>query len=580
MIKKELLALVPQAKKYIALTILCQWLQLVSQIAVVFSLSAFLQAQLFEQDPSVLAMCLPAFAIAIVLRYVGQKGQSLFSYRASADVKKVLREKLFQKLLRLGPTYTAHVSTAEVVQLSTEGVDQMESYFGGYLPQLFYALLAPITLFAVLAPRYFKASVVLLLCVPLIPLSIVAVQKIAKRILAKYWNSYTGMGDHFLENLEGMTTLKVYGADAEKAEEMDVEAEDFRIATMRVLTMQLNSISVMDLVAYGGAAIGMFFTCHAFLNHTINFSTALSVVLLASEFFLPLRLLGSFFHIAMNGMAAADKVMRILSLEEPKDGTAPFPDGQAQLSIKNLCFSYHENAPVLQNIRLTFPEKGLVAIVGGSGCGKSTFANIIAGKYRNYAGNILFSGQEAKNIKACSLHQAIVRVGMDSHLFKGTVKQNLRMGNLKATEEDMKLALAAVKLQDEIQSSGGLDAAIAERGSNLSGGQRQRLVLARALLKPAKFYIFDEVTSNIDMESEAVIMEQIYALAKEKPVLLISHRLANVVLAEQIYLLSKGEIVQQGTHETLMQEKGLYRDLYEKQESLEQFGWEDHDEDR
>ena len=462
-----------------------------------------------------------------------------------------------------------------MVQVSTEGVEQLETYFGKYLPQLFYSLIAPVTLFVILSRVSLKASIILLICVPLIPVSIVAVQKIAKKLLDKYWSIYTGLGDSFLENLQGLTTLKIYQADQQKADEMDMESQNFRRITMKVLTMQLNSTSVMDIVAYGGAAIGMAVAVSEFLKGNISISGTLCIVLLASEFFLPLRLLGSFFHIAMNGMAASDKIFKILDLPEPQTGEKILPEGSLDISFKNVHFAYEEDREILKGIDLYLPAGSFVSLVGESGCGKSTIAGIISAKNRGFTGEITIGGVSLSQVKEKGLMRHVVLVRHNSYLFKGTVEENLRMAKPDATEAEMEEVLDKVNLLGFLQTQDGLQTKLLEKAGNLSGGQCQRLAIARALLRDSAVYIFDEAASNIDVESEELIMDVIHQLARTKTVLLISHRLANVVNSDQIYFLKDGEIKESGKHEELMQLNGEYRHLYDSQMALENYGREE-----
>ena len=497
------------------------------------------------------------------------------SYLACVDVKRILREKIYEKMLKLGASYNEQVSSSEVVQVSTEGVEQLETYFGKYLPQLFYSLIAPLTLFVILSRVSLKASIILLICVPLIPVSIVAVQKIAKKLLDKYWSIYTGLGDSFLENLQVLTTLKIYQADQQKADEMDMESQNFRRITMKVLTMQLNSTSVMDIVAYGGAAIGMAVAVSEFLKGNISISETLCIVLLASEFFLPLRLLGSFFHIAMNGMAASDKIFKILDLPEPQTGEKILPDGSLDISFKNVHFAYEEDREILKGIDLYLPAGSFVSLVGESGCGKSTIAGIISAKNRGFTGEITIGGVPLSQVKETDLMRHVVLVRHNSYLFKGTVEENLRMAKPDATEAEMKEVLEKVNLLGFLQTQDGLQTKLLEKAGNLSGGQCQRLAIARALLRDSAVYIFDEAASNIDVESEELIMDVIHQLARTKTVLLISHRLANVVNSDQIYFLKDGEIKESGKHEELMQLNGEYRHLYDSQMALENYGKEE-----
>ncbi len=472
MIKTRLMKLLKESGKYIVWNIFWQWIALVFQIASVCS-AGYLIEQLYEKrlgTDTILGTAL-IVAAAIITRYVCERKAARASYRASADVKKVLRHKIYEKLLRLGASYKERVSTSEVVQVSTEGVEQLEVYYGRYLPQLFYSLLAPVTLFIVLSRFSVKACVVLLVCVPLIPLSIVAVQKFAKKLLNKYWGIYTELGDSFLENLQGLTTLKIYQADGMKAKEMDEESERFRKITMKVLTMQLNSVSVMDIVAYGGAAVGMIVTVHEFMAGNVGLAGAFSLILLASEFFIPLRLLGSFFHIAMNGMSASDKIFRILDLEETSDGDRPLEGSKIAVKMSGVSFGYEQERKVLNDISLDIPSGSFVALVGVSGCGKSTIASLITGRNKGFSGEISINGIPIGEIAEQDLMRRITLVRHNSYLFKGTVEENLRMGNPKAGKEEMETALKKVNLYEFLEQQDGLDTRLEEQGSNLSGGQ-------------------------------------------------------------------------------------------------------------
>lgn len=575
MIKTRLVGLLSHAKKYIVYTILWQWLALLSQVFAVFSIANLLERVVYRAvTVQSIELTVVTLAIVIVLRFVCERMGARSSYLACVDVKRILREKIYEKMLKLGASYSEQVSSSEVVQVSTEGVEQLETYFGKYLPQLFYSLIAPVTLFIILCRVSLKASVILLICVPLIPISIVVVQKIAKKLLNKYWSIYTGLGDSFLENLQGLTTLKIYQADQQKADEMDVESQNFRRITMKVLTMQLNSTSVMDIVAYGGAAIGMVVAVTEFLKGNLTISGTLCIVLLASEFFLPLRLLGSFFHIAMNGMAASDKIFKILDLPEPEAGAKTLPEGALDISLSDVHFSYEEDREILKGINLNLPAGSFVSLVGKSGCGKSTIAGLLSAKNRGFSGEITIGGVPLSEVNETNLMEHVVLVRHNSYLFKGTVEENLRMAKPDATEAEMNEVLQKVNLLGFLQTQDGLQTKLLEKAGNLSGGQCQRLIIARALLKNAEVYIFDEATSNIDIESEELIMQVIHELAKTRTVLLISHRLANVVKSDQIYFLKDGEIKERGTHAELMEENGAYRHLYESQMALEHYGEE------
>ena len=572
MLNKRLIGMVSESKRYIAGNVLCQWISLVANLVMMVWVTNLL-ASLFTGtlDQGTLLATLGVAAGAVVVRCLCTTFSSRMGYLASSAVKKTLREKIYGKLLRLGSSYQEKVNTSEVVQVAVEGVDQLETYFGSYLPQLFYAVLAPVTLFVVLAPVSLPAAVVLLVCVPLIPVAIVAVQRWAKKLLARYWGQYTALGDSFLENLQGLTTLKIYQADGFQQEEMNRQAEKFRKITMKVLTMQLNSITIMDLIAYGGAALGMILSVTQYQSEQVTLAECLLIIVLAADFFLPMRLLGSYFHIAMNGMAASEKIFRLLDLPE-----APMPEGdvpqEAGFRCRDLRFSYQADREVLHGINLDILVGSFTAIVGESGCGKSTVASILMGRNRGYRGTVTVGDQELSHIREDHLLEHVTYVGHQSYLFQGTVRENLRMGCPTADETQMWAVLERVKLADFLRGEKGLDTPLLERAANLSGGQCQRLALARALLHNSPVYLFDEATSNIDMESENAILAEIQALAQTKTVLLISHRLANVAWADHIYVMEQGNVVEQGTHEKLCQAGGRYQQLWQAQMVLEHYG--------
>lgn len=569
MINKRLIKTVEGSMSYVLKTVLCQWIALLMNIVFTFSIAYILQrAYVDALTTTMIVQVAIIWMVVIIVRFLCHKCAALMGYYASHGVKKTLREKIYQKILQLGMSYQRNMSTSEVVQVAMEGVEQLEIYFSKYLPQFIYSMLAPITLFLIFCFINIKTAVVLLICVPLIPLSIIAVQKFAKRLLSKYWGAYTTLGDSFLENLQGLTTLKIYQADDYKTIQMDKEAETFRKVTMKVLTMQLNSISVMDIVAFGGAALGMILAIHEFQAGHVSFIGMVMIILLSSEFFIPLRLLGSFFHIAMNGMAASDKIFRILDMDNNSDGTIQLPKEKMAIKVANLNFSYEENEPVLHTLDFELPSTGMYSFAGKSGCGKSTLASILSGHQREYEGSIQFNGQELSTIKQDTIMQLVTVVNHDGYLFAGTLRYNLLMVDDALGEEAMWKVLEKVQIADFVKEQGGLNMPIMAQGSNLSGGQKQRILLARALLKDSPIYIFDEATSNIDVESENAIINVIYQLQKTKTVILITHRLDNGVEANKIYMMENGKIIESGTHNELDALNGAYASMYKQQAQL------------
>lgn len=573
MFHKRLIKEFRENQKNIWGMVLTQWVMLIANVVLMLQTATFIAGMVRGENLQNQSIrLLVTLAVVVVVRSLMSPLNSKLSFEASKQVKARLRTMVYEKMMRLGSSYKEYFQTSEVVQITTEGVEQLEIYFGKYMPQFFYSMLAPVTLFVIVGTMSLKVAVVLLICVPLIPLSIVAVQKFAKKMLAKYWGTYTEMGDSFLECLQGLTTLKIYQADERYAKRMDEEAEKFRKVTMRVLIMQLNSISIMDLVAYGGAAVGIILSILEYQKGVIGLAQCFFIIMISAEFFLPLRLLGSFFHIVMNGNAAADKIFRLVDLEEDQGEKSAEMEGESdEIAFSNVSFSYEAKKKVLEGISFRAGH-GLTALVGESGCGKSTTTLLLMGDRRADEGQIFIGDMPIDKMDLKALRRKITRIRHDSYLFAGTIRENLLMGKEDATETQMKEALREVNLSDFVEKSGGLDFVLLEKASNLSGGQKQRLSLARALLHDTPIYIFDEATSNVDVESENDIMAVVRKLAKTKTVLLISHRLANVVSADQIYVLKDGMIVEKGQHEVLCKEDGYYHRLFRQQSALEQFG--------
>ncbi|MCR4833335.1 MAG: ABC transporter ATP-binding protein/permease [Butyrivibrio sp.] len=576
MFDKRLMAMCPESKKYIALNIICQWTELLMNAVMIYCIASLVgklyARELVEQD---IIFYGASLLLTLIVRFFMTRATIRMSYLASKTVKRVMREQIYKKILRLGNTYREHATTAELVQESVDGVEQLESYFGQYVPQFFYAFIAPVTLFVMFGiAGSFKVAGVLLVCVPLIPGAIMMVQKIAKRILAKYWDQYAKLGSTFLENLQGMTTLKIYRADAFKNEQMNAESENFRRVTMKVLTMQLNSIIIMDFFAYGGAALGIALAGKGFIDGEISLQSTVFMILLSADFFLPMRRLGSYFHVAMNGMAASDRIFRFLSEDEPKEKDLVLPEQGLDIQLENIDFKYDDAKEVLSDISMEMPEGSFTGIVGESGSGKSTIASLIMGKNSIEHGSLTIAGKKINEVNEESLFRTINYVGINSTFFKGTVRDNLLLADGSATDEKLWQVLSQCNIDAFFREEKGLDTELTENAGNLSGGQRQRLALARAILHNAKIYIFDEATSNIDITSEEIILEEIRKLAKTKTVIVITHRLANVIDADRIYCLESGHIAGAGTHKELLDSCDVYKNLWTTQRELEEFGKE------
>ena len=564
--------MVPGAVKFIVADVAFQWVALACNIALFIEIGLFLQATLEGAADAGMAIgVLGASAAAIVVRMVCQTAAQCMGRKAASCAKCSIRQQVYDKLAALGPAYSETVATAVAVQVSVEGTEQLESYFGQYLPQLFYALLAPLTLFVALAPLSLPAAVALLVCVPLIPASIVCVQKIARRTMRNYWGSYTDLGSMFLEAIQGLTTLKIYSADARKHEEMNGAAESFRKATMRLLTMQLNSITVMDLFAFGGAAVGMIAVLWQFSCGAATFAAAFSIVFLSSEFFIPMRTLGSFFHTAMGGMAAAEKMYAILDAPLPVDGAREVDPRDARVECRGVGYSYDGKRQVLEGVDFSAPRGSFIGVTGESGSGKSTLAGILSGANARYAGEVSIGGIDLRDISSESLRKTVTTVPFSSYVFKGTLRTNLLLAKPDASDDELWEALVKCRLAGFARESGGLDMEIAAEGANLSGGQRQRLAFARALLHDSPIYIFDEATSNIDAESEAAIISAARELAGSHTVIMISHRLSAIEHADEIYVLEQGKLVECGTHSQLLARGCAYTRLWESQSQLEAF---------
>ena len=580
MFNKRLLSICDSSKKWIGLTVLMNWISIVCNIALILFIGTTVD-KLLSGNLNLNIISTSIFIIAMLsIRFVANFMSTKFSLYSSGEVKKTLRSTIYEKLLTLGVNYTDTISTSSTVQIAVDGVEQLEMYFGRFMPQLFYSVIAPVTLFAVMSFISFKTAIILLICVPLIPITIMAVMKIAKKILSKYWGVYTDLGDSFLENLQGLTTLKIFDRDEDKNDEMNKNAEHFRKITMSVLQMQLNSIIVMDIIAYGGSAIGILMALSEYRNGLITIGQVLIIILLSAEFFIPMRLLGSFFHVAMNGISASERMFKLLDtqVEDVKD-LAQDKINQLEninIELKNVDFSYDKERKVLENININMENNKMVALVGESGCGKSTITNLLLKQRKVDSGEILLNGINLNDIPFDVLTKKIGFINHNAYVFNGTIEENIRMGKNDASLEEIYDALKKANLYEFVMTlPNKLKTNVGEGGSLLSGGQKQRLAIARTIITNPEIYIFDEATSNIDVESEEKVWESIYKLAKNKTVIVISHRLANVKNADSIYVLDKGHIVENGKHKELMVSKNKYYELVTHQANLENIYKED-----
>lgn len=651
MFDKRLFSLTPGIGKLVAAKVAALWLSLMADVLFAFMMANLLVSVLqcaiwtaqgldVVMPTTNLLLALLTLLAVCAVKYLTSRSAASFGTEAAERVKLALRERLYRKMLALGPSYSSRVRTSDVVQSAGEGIDQIQSFFELFLPQLFYAVLAPVTLFAVLMPVNIPAAVVLLACAPLIVLVVGVVAMSAARAFKRYWGKYTDMGAAFLDNMQGLETLKVFDADERAAADMDEKAEAFRVMTMQVLQIQLRSLTAMDAVAYGGTAAGIGVAVWQFLVGGVDLAGAMIVVFLSASFFLPLRQLGSYFHVAMNGMTSTKRIFALLDAPEPERGDAGLPGDGRDLAVTFNAVAYryadadaadgsvgtdgsinadsdtsHASvssgeptgtdsdtsatatalpAPALTDVSFTARPGMLTAIVGESGSGKSTTAALLAGTLAGYEGSITLSAGAAINgatpdpaelgaidLQSVELHDlsadamtsAVSLVSSRSHLFAGTLRENLLMAAPEAADDELWAALELTHIADFVREQpGGLDMPIAPDAANLSGGQRQRLAIARALLRNTPIYVFDEATSSVDAESEAVILDTIRELAQSATVIMITHRMANAVTADQVVVFDHGRVTETGTHTALMARGGVYADLFRAQQVIEHVG--------
>lgn len=566
MVDKELFRLIGGNKKYIFIAVLLQAIGLIANVAITGSVCY--AVYLLTENAEAMKFVYPLISAAagIIVRYICSRATGDVKDKLGRSVKKDLR--VYNKIVKLGVKTTDGMSMAGLTQVSVEGVEQLDLYYSSYLPQFFFAMIAPVILFLICVWIDWRTALVLIACVPLIPVSIVAVSKYAKKIFAKYWGKYTSMGDKFLDSVQGLKELKIFQADAAQHVKINESAEEFRVITMKVLVMQLASTTIMDLVAYGGAGVGIALAISGTAFWGLNPIAALFLCLVAVEFFLPLRAFGSAFHVAMNGASAGKKIISLLNAPDPEWGMETV-DGK-EIKLENLTFSYDGKRDVLKNVNMTFPEKGMTAIVGESGCGKSTVVNMLIGAFRPQKGDVTVGGKQLEKLSRENWYSHLSAVSYNTYIFNESVRDNFKMAKENVSDEEIFAALDKVNLKAFIEGNGGLDKVITEDANNISGGQKQRLALAIALVSDKDIYVFDEATSNIDIDSEAIIMKNVKAISEEKSVIVISHRLANVIPADNIYYMEDGEVKGIGSHDELMAAKQGYARLYTAQKTLEQ----------
>ena len=567
MIDKELFKLIGGNKKYIFTAVLTQVIGLVANVAVTGSVCYAVYLLTVSAAYSEFVYPLIGAVLGIAIRYICSRLTGEIKDKLGRQVKKDLRERVYDKIVKLGVRTTDGMSMAGLTQVAVEGVEQLDLYYSSYLPQFFFAMIAPVVLFLICVRIDWRTSLVLIACVPLIPVSIVAVSRYAKKIFAKYWGKYTSMGDKFLDSVQGLKELKIFMADEKQHQRINESAEEFRVITMKVLVMQLASTTIMDSVAYGGAGAGIALAICGTAFWGLNPIAALFLCLVAVEFFLPLRAFGSAFHVAMNGASAGKKIISLLNAPDPEWGEKSV--GGKEIKLTDVTFSYDGKRDVLKNVSMTFPEKGMTAIVGESGCGKSTVVNMLVGAFRPQSGEVTVGGRQLEKLSRENWYSHLSAVSYNTYIFNESVRDNFKLAKESVTDDEIYSALEKVNLKEFISENGGLDKVITEDANNISGGQKQRLALAVALVSDKDIYVFDEATSNIDIDSEGIIMKNIKAISENKSVIVISHRLANVVTSDNIYYMEDGEVRERGSHESLMSAKQGYARLYNAQKTLE-----------
>ena len=566
MFNKKLFNELKSEKLQILKLLLIKILQMTTNVAMIFLIGKSIEALIsssFSGSKFILFMLL-IMGLNIFLIKI----EASISYKASYRIKNNLRERLMKKVFSFKMEYGSKISISEVINLGVEGIEQLNLFYSALLPQLLFSIIGPIILFCILSFLNFKIAIIMLLLIPLIPIAIMMVQKLAKKVVKTYWKSYTNLSEVFIDFLYGLTSLEVFNADEDYNDLINQKAEDFRVKTMKLLMMQLNNITVLDLISYAGSALGIILSIYYYSKGQLSIFAAFSFILLSQEFFLPLRRLGALFHVAMNGITAANSLFEILEIESIEDFENLIQDERVDVEVKNLNFSYGEKE-ILRDLNMKIKSNKITAIVGESGCGKSTLAKLVGGFERNYDGEILYNG--LSEISNDSLNENIMLVDNNPYFFKESLRYNLKIANKNADDEKLIEVLEEVGLYSYFKNIGGLDSILESAGNNLSGGQKQRLAIGRALLKEPKILILDESISNIDKESEDLILNLIQKLKEEMTIILITHRLNTVLQADYIYYLDNKKVAEEGSFEEISKGE-LFSGIYRYQRELEMWG--------
>lgn len=569
MLDKYLFKSIGNAKKYIRNSVFMMMLRVVGTALLALAFGTLAEA-LYSKTAIDMKRLLIIFALGVIIRILALFKVTDYQSNIIGEVKGKLRERLITKAVSIGPSYKEQISTATLINLGSDTIEQLQNYYGRFLPEYYGAFGASLVNFAVLTYIDWRVGLLFLVLMPIIPLLLKFILTMVGRMQKKYWRKYQDVGELFLDSLQGITALKIFRADAKRADELDKKAEDFRNETMRILAMQLNSITLIEWIAYGSSIACIFMSLYVYAKTGLSLHFLIMILIMSMDAFRPMITLTASFHVAMTGVAAGKTLIDFLELKEDERGMS-FPKADdIKLSVKNLSYKYPDGDKfALQNINIDFPNKGYIALVGESGSGKSTLAKILSAAMRASSGDVFANDTAYNEINSASIASNVNRISHNAHIFEGSLRENLVMAKNNVNDSTINTALKKVNLYEEIIEKDGIEMPLSSGGVNLSGGQRQRLALARAMIEDSKIFIFDEATSNIDIESEEIILENIKNIAKEKLVIIVSHRLSSIKDADKIYVLAKAKLVEEGTHDALMAQNGEYKRIYEAQESLE-----------